>query len=140
MPSNKSLEHHSTPADTAEAVDALIESLQHPAQTEIQALRAVITQVHPSIREGVKWNSPSFRTDEYFATTNLRTKRGVGVVLHFGARTRRVAASRDSVKDPQKLLKWLAKDRATVEFADMDDLAFKKRAFQAILRQWITHV
>ena len=96
-----------------EAVDALMKSLRHPAASEIQALRATILQAHPSIREGVKWNAPSFRTGEYFATTNLRTKSGVGVVLHFGAKVRSVAASRESIKDPQKLLKWVAKDRAT---------------------------
>ena len=131
---------HSTPADTSEAVDALMKSLKHPAEVEIQALRAAIMQVHPSIREGVKWNAPSFRTSEYFATTNLRTKNGVGVVLHFGAKVRSVAASRESIKDPQKLLKWVAKDRATVDFADVEDLAAKKNSFQAVLRQWIKFV
>ena len=30
----------------------------------------------PGIREGVNWNAPSFRTTEYFATTNLREKDG----------------------------------------------------------------
>ncbi|HEU0067919.1 MAG TPA: DUF1801 domain-containing protein [Nitrospiraceae bacterium] len=140
MTSKSSAAVHDTPADTTEAVDALMKSLRHPAAREIQALRAVILQVHPSIREGVKWNAPSFRTGEYFATTNLRTKSGVGIVLHFGAKVRSVAASRDSIKDPQKLLKWVAKDRATANFADMNDLATKKKAFQEILRQWITHV
>ena len=131
---------HSTPADTSEAVDALVKSLRHPAENEIQALRAAIMQVDASIREGVKWNAPSFRTSEYFATTNLRTRVGVGVVLHFGAKVRSVAAGRDSIRDPQKLLRWVAKDRATVDFADMNDLAAKMKAFQAVLRQWITYV
>ena len=140
MNSKSSAPVHDTPADTTEAVDVLMKSLQHPTAREIQALRAVILQVHPSIREGVKWNAPSFRTGEYFATTNLRTKSGVGVVLHFGAKVRSVAASRESIKDPQKLLKWVAKDRATANFADVNDLATKKKAFQEVLRQWITHV
>ena len=140
MTSKRSTSVHSTPADTTEAVDALLKALKHPAENEIQALRAAIMQVHPSIREGVKWNAPSFRTSEYFATTNLRTRGGVGVVLHFGAKTRTVAVSRESINDPQELLKWVAKDRATADFADMDDLAAKKRAFQAVLRQWITYV
>jgi hypothetical protein len=140
MSPKPSVTAHSTPADTTEAVDALVKSLQHPAEDEIQALRSAIMQVDPSIREGVKWNAPSFRTSEYFATTNLRTKVGVGVVLHFGAKVRSVAAGRDSIKDPQKLLKWVAKDRATADFANLNDLAAKKKAFQAVLRQWITYV
>jgi hypothetical protein len=131
---------HSTPADTTEAVDALMNSLRHPAEKEIQALRALILQVHPSIREGVKWNAPSFRTSEYFATTNLRAKVGVGLVLHFGAKVRNVAVGRETIKDPQKLLTWMAKDRATANFANMKELAAKGKAFQAVLKQWITHV
>jgi hypothetical protein len=131
---------HNTTADTTEAVDALMKSLKHPASSEIQSLRAVILEVHPSVREGVKWNAPSFRTSEYFATTNLRTKTGIGVVLHFGAKVRSVTVDRESIKDPQKLLEWVAKDRATAHFADVNDIAIKKKAFQAVLRQWITHV
>ena len=140
MKPKSSVRTHSTPADTTEAVDALMMSLRHPAENEIQALRSAIMQVDPSIREGVKWNAPSFRTSEYFATTNLRTKVGAGVVLHFGAKVRSAAAGRDSITDPQKLLKWVAKDRATADFADMNDLAAKKKAFQAVLRQWITYI
>jgi hypothetical protein len=62
----KSSAAHNTPSDTAEAVDALMKSLRHPAEKLIEALRAVIVQAHPSIREGVKWNAPSFRTSERF--------------------------------------------------------------------------
>jgi hypothetical protein len=137
---SKSSAAHNKPSDTAEAVDALMKSLRHPAEELIEALRAVIVQAHPSIREGVKWNAPSFRTSEYFATTNLRTKGGVGLVLHFGAKVRSVAANSESIRDPQKLLEWVAKDRATANFADMNDLVSKKKAFQAVLRQWIAFV
>lgn len=131
---------HSTPADTTDAVDALIRRIRHPAENQIQALRQAILQADPSIREGVKWNAPSFRTHEYFATTHLRSKVGVGVILHFGAKVRKVAASSESIKDPRKLLTWLAKDRAAVGFVDMADLEAKKKAFQAVLRQWIACV
>jgi len=140
MKSKASAAVHSTPADTTEAVDALMNSLRHLAEKEIQALRALIQQVHPSIREGVKWNAPSFRTSEYFATTNLRAKVGVGLVLHFGAKVRNVAVGRETIKDPQKLLTWMAKDRATANFANMKELAAKGKAFQAVLKQWINHV
>jgi hypothetical protein len=131
---------HKTRADTTEAVDVLLLALNHPATREIQALRAIVCEVSPSIQEGVKWNAPSFRVDEYFATINLREKQGVGVVLHFGAKVRDVAAGPESIDDPDKLLKWLAKDRATVRFLDMDDIVARKPGFQAVLRQWIGFV
>jgi hypothetical protein len=131
---------HKTKADTTQAVDALLVSLNHPATPEIQMLRAVVCDVSPSIQEGVKWKAPSFRLDEYFATINLREKQGVGVVLHFGAKVRDVAAGPESIDDPDKLLKWLAKDRATVRFSGKDDIAARKSALQAVLRQWIRFV
>ncbi len=131
---------HKSRADTAQAVDVLLSSLNHPANEEIQALRHLICEVSPSIQEGVKWNAPSFRVDEYFATINLREKQGVGVVLHCGAKVRDVAAGHASIDDPDKLLKWLTQDRATVRFSGADDLAARKPAFQAVLRQWIRFV
>jgi hypothetical protein len=127
-------------ADTTKAVDEFMRSLVHPAKAEIEALRTTILGAHPSVREGVKWNAPSFRTTEYFATTNLRSKQGVGVILHFGAKARVVAASAESISDPSNLLKWLAKDRATVSFESLSDLESKKVAFQSVLIQWIAHV
>jgi hypothetical protein len=131
---------HRSKADTTQAVEVLLSSLNHPASQEIQALRQLICEVSPSIQEGVKWNAPSFRVGEYFATINLREKQGVGVVLHFGAKVRDVAAGQESIADPDKLLKWLAKDRATVGFSGKDDIAARKPAFQAVLRQWIRFV
>ena len=128
---------HKSKADTTQAVNDLVSSLNHPATQEIQMLRDIVCEVSPSIQEGVKWNAPSFRVDEYFATINLREKQGVGVVLHFGAKVRDVAAGPESIDDPDKLLKWLAKDRATVTFSGKDDIAARKPAFQAVLRQWI---
>ena len=128
---------HKSKADTTEAVDDLLHSLNHPATKEIQMLRAIVCEVSPSIKEGVKWKAPSFRVDEYFATINLREKQGVGVVLHFGAKVREVAAGPESIDDPDKLLKWLAKDRATVTFSGKEDIVARKQAFQAVLRQWI---
>ena len=131
---------HRSKADTTQAVEVLLSSLNHPASQEIQALRQLICEVSPSIQEGVKWNAPSFRVGEYFATINLREKQGVGVVLHFGAKVRDVAAGPESIDDPDKLLKWLAKDRATVTFSGKDDIDARKPAFQAVLRQWIRFV
>ncbi|MDH5829038.1 hypothetical protein QFW80_00675 [Luteimonas sp. M1R5S18] len=65
---------HATPADTRAAVDALMATLTHPHKASIEALRAAILAVDPSIAEGVKWNAPSFRTHEYFATFHLRAR------------------------------------------------------------------
>lgn len=126
--------------DTSAAVDAFMATLVHPCKAEIEALRELFLGADPGIAEGIKWNAPSFRTSEYFATTNLRAKTGVGVILHFGAKARTVPAGGVAIDDPDGLLKWLACDRAMLEFADGDDLASKQPSLAAIIRQWIAHV
>jgi hypothetical protein len=130
---------HNTSADTREAVDQFMAQLNHPLKKEIEELREIITTVDASIYAGVKWNSPSFRTGEYFATTNLRAKNGVGLILHLGAKVRKIPAG-IAIDDPAELLKWLGKDRAMVEIADMAEIKAKKAAFQSVLRQWIRYV
>jgi hypothetical protein len=124
--------------DSSAAVDLFMAKLEHPCKGEIQALREIICGVHRTIAEGVKWNAPSFRTTEYFATTHLRAKTGVGVILHLGARKRESPPL--PVDDPDGLLQWLGKDRAMVSFAGMKELRTNKAAFERIVRQWIKHV
>ncbi|HEX7239508.1 MAG TPA: DUF1801 domain-containing protein [Longimicrobiaceae bacterium] len=121
-------------------VEALLASLDHPRLREIRAVRQLILGADPAISEGVKWNAPSFRTSEWFATFHLRAKDGVQVILHFGAKKRDTTAARAAIADPESLLEWLAADRATARFRDMDDVEAKRNAFAAVVRQWIGHV
>ncbi len=115
-------------------------SLDHPFKAEVEALRVIVREADPSILEGIKWNAPSFRTTEYFATTNLRAKNGVGIILHRGARVRDLPAEGLEIHDPGKLLKWLAKDRAMVEFKDLAEIEARKAEFAALIRDWIRFV
>ena len=113
-------------------------ALDHPRKAEIEAVRRVIRGADPRILEGIKWNSPSFRTREWFATTHLRAKQGIAVILHLGAKARAEAAP--EIDDPRGLLKWLGKDRAMVAFADLEEIEQGRAAFEGVLRQWIRHV
>lgn len=112
--------------------------LEHAHKAAIEALRRIICGADPSIAEGVKWNAPSFRTTEYFATTNLRAKDGIGIILHVGAKVREVVAFQ--IEDPKGLLKWLAQDRALMNFAGVQDVTAHEAAIQAIVRAWIRSV
>lgn len=114
--------------------------LVHPFKAEVQAIRAAILGAAPGISEGIKWKAPSFRTHEYFATTHLREKEGIGVILHLGAKVRDVGPGGVAIEDPTQLLKWLAADRASVRFASADDFESKKTAFQRLIRNWVKHV
>ena len=129
-----------SPSATAATVEEFLATLEHPWKKEIVALRKIILGADPSISEGVKWNAPSFRTTEYFATINLRAKVGVEVILHFGAKKNRISETGVDIPDPDTLLAWLAKDRARVAFRDAAETQKKKTAFAALLRAWIKHV
>lgn len=118
-------------------VDAFLATLQHPARDLVVALRRLVLDADASIAEGIKWNAPSFRTRDWFATTHLRAKVGIGLILHFGAKKNAIADSGVVVADPGGLLDWLAKDRAVIVFRDAADLAQKAAALQALLREWI---
>lgn len=127
-----------TAADTSAAVDEFMAKLEHPHKAAIVELRRIICAADPSVAEGVKWNAPSFRTTEYFATTHLRTAQGIGIILHLGAKVREAPAFQ--LEDPRGLLKWLAKDRALVNFAGVEDVKAHEGAIQSIVRQWIVSV
>ena len=125
-------------ADSTAAVDLFMAGLEHPYKDQIQAIREIICGVDRSIAEGVKWKAPSFRTTEYFATTHLRSKVGVGVILHLGAKVR--AHPSVLIDDPDGMLKWLGKDRAMVSFTGMKDVRAGKSGLERIVRQWIKYV
>jgi hypothetical protein len=120
-----------------ENVDTFMAELEHPLKPELQALRELILAASPEIGEGIKWNAPSFRVQEYFATFNLRSTDSVQLILHLGAKVRALPPGGVVVADPAGLLHWLAKDRALVKFADRAAIATRGSALQALLREWI---
>jgi uncharacterized protein YdhG (YjbR/CyaY superfamily) len=122
------------------AVAAYVEALDHPLRKELEAVRRLILGVSPDIREGIKWNSPSFRTTEYFATINVQDSNRLRLILHTGAKAKSSATAGLPIADPTGLLKWLAKDRCLVTLAAGKELPAKLAALEAILRQWIRHL
>jgi hypothetical protein len=125
-------------ADNSAAVDTFMAALEHPHKTAIAALSQPVLTSAPAIAEGIKWNAPSYRTTEYSATTHLRAKTGVGLILHLGAKAR--AHPDLQIADPESRLNWLARDRALLSFEDVAAVAAAANAVRAILRQWIKHV
>lgn len=119
-------------------VEALLAALEHPLKREIVALRRILLGADPAITEEVKWNAPSFRTSEHFATMQLRSKEAVRLILHLGAKKR--ALPRGAIADPHGLLGWLGPDRAIASFRGAAKLAAGEAALVAIVRQWLHHV
>jgi hypothetical protein len=123
----------SKPHSGTDEVTDFMRALEHPRKAEMELLRATILAADPGISEGIKWNAPSFRTAEWFATMNFRGK-ALMVILHAGAKARDTTDLK--IDDPKGLLKWLGKDRAAVSFDDMKTLRTHQEAFAAVIRQW----
>ena len=123
-----------------EDVDAFLRTLEHPHKAEILAVREIILGAGAKIGEGIKWNAPSFRTAEWFATIHLREKNGVSVILHLGAKKREMPDLGMKIADPSWMLKWLGADRAMVTFRNGDDIASKRAAFEKLIRSWIAYL
>ncbi len=117
-------------------VDDLLRKLDHPLKPALEAVRATILGASPKIGEGIQWNTPSFRTTEWFATINIR-KDEVLVILHRGAKVKDNSSGGLAISDPSGLLEWLAKERAAVRFRDLAAVKSGKSAFTSIVRQWI---
>ncbi len=120
------------------AVEAFLAGLAPTNRSEVETLRRIILGADPAIGEGIKWRVPSFRTTEYFATLHLRMKVGLGLILHMGAKVRDTPAV--PVEDPEGLLTWLARDRALITFADLEEIQARQVALVALIRQWIRAV
>lgn len=110
----------------------------HPLASDIDAARAMILAVDPRIREAVKWNAPSYRTTDFFATVNLRVKDHVQLVFHTGAKVKATATTGVTIDDPAGLCRWLGKDRCLVTLGAGPDLVRHRPAFEALVRQWLT--
>jgi hypothetical protein len=119
------------------AATALLDGLDHPLRAEIDAVRSLILSADSTISEGVKWNSASFRTVEWFATVHWRNREAVQIVLHLGAKMKGKTVA---VDDPEGLLNWLAKDRAMLTFPCGPLKAKTGRVVAKLIREWIGHI
>lgn len=124
---------------TDPAVQEFLDGFEHPMKAEIQAIRELIVNCDPSITEGIKWNSMSFRTTEWFATLNKRATDRIEFVLHLGAKVK-ADANTTTIQDPKNMLKWLGKDRAMMTILDRDDLRAKEVSIRQVIIEWIQHL
>ncbi|HRP00755.1 MAG TPA: DUF1801 domain-containing protein [Flavobacteriales bacterium] len=119
------------------AVNALLDAHDHPLREEIDQLRTIILGADRSIEEGVKWNTASFRTHEWFATLNgPKQVKEPMLILHAGAKAKGLVL-KDSIPDPEGLIGWLGNDRAQITFRNVTDITSNKNALRAIIGAWI---
>ncbi|HRE83715.1 MAG TPA: DUF1801 domain-containing protein [Opitutaceae bacterium] len=122
------------PARFSPAVEAYLTDPVIPYQEEIRLIREIILATNPKILEGIKWNVPSFWRGEWFASFHLRSKEGLLLILHRGAKAKALAGER-FVQDPETLIKWITDDRCSIAFAGVSDVRKKSPALWAIIQE-----
>ena len=127
------------PEGAGTSVTQFLATLDHPHKEGIELLRSVILGVDRRIREGIKWNAPSFMLADHFATFRLHPPKNVQLILHTGAKARS-GAKVFRIDDPEGLLKWPASDRAVLTFASTAEAKASKAAVQHIVKQWIAQL
>jgi hypothetical protein len=119
-------------------VDDFLAGLDHPLKADIERVRKLILNASPVIEEGIKWNAPSFRKKDWFATFHLRSRDRIELVLHTGAKAKNNPEFK--IPDPKGLIRWLDKDRCLVTLGAGQALKANARAFEAILKAWLMRV
>jgi uncharacterized protein YdhG (YjbR/CyaY superfamily) len=127
-------------AQTDPAVDTFLRDLDHPLKADYVTVRKWILGIDPTIHEGIKWNAPSFRTADYFATLFLRTRDRVQLIFHTGAKGKGVSMKDRPMPDPNGLVQWLAADRCTVTLGRGSELKGNRKPFEAFAKSWIRHL
>lgn len=114
----------------------LLSALKHPLKDAVLDVVALVLASSTSVRAGIKWNSPSFRLNDYFATINLHAKDKLRLILHHGAKSKPSGTS-PKVADPQGLLEWLGPDRAMVVVRSKQDVTARRSALSGVVRAWV---
>jgi hypothetical protein len=120
-------------------VDGYLATLEHPHKSGIESLRKMILALKPGISEEIKWNAPSFKLEDHFATFKLHPPRNIQLVLHTGAKAKSNAKT-FVIEDPEGLLKWPARDRSLLTLESTAALRTHKAAVLKILKQWVAQL
>ena len=123
--------------DRSATVDEYLAALDHPFKAGIVELRAAILGANPAISEHIKWNAPSFRFDgEDRVTFRLQPGNRLQLIFHRGAKVR--ADTQDfAFEDTTGLLVWLARDRAVVDFPDLESVRIHRDQLASLVNRWV---
>jgi hypothetical protein len=127
---------HSAVSREDPAVADFLSKLEHPLKQEFAVVRKMILGVSLEIREGIKWNAPSFRTADWFATFLLRTRDRVKLIFHSGAKKKGLML-KGKIPGAAGFIQWLAADRCMVTLGAGKEIQKHRAAFVSFVRAWI---
>jgi hypothetical protein len=118
------------------SVVAFLSQLEHPHKAGVESLRRAILTLDERITEEIKWNAPSFKLNEHFATFKLHPPTQIQLVLHTGSKP--IVPTRQFTLDaPAGLLKWAAPDRCVLSLKSTAAAQARETDVVNIVRAWI---
>jgi hypothetical protein len=117
-------------------VESFMKKLDHPYKHGIDRLRAAIKSLDSKIVEEIKWNAPSYKIEDHFATFKLRPPNNIQIVLHTGAKPKTPLRA-FTLDDPHKLLAWPAIDRCVLTLQSSEQAAQLEEVVIKMVKQWI---
>lgn len=120
----------------SESVRLFMEGLNHPHKAAINDLRLAIKAADARIVEEIKWNAPSFKLEDHFATFKLHPPKNIQLVLHRGAKPK-PCKKPFVLEDPHGLVNWKAPDRCILEIQSTEQVSSLKREIVGLVQQWI---
>ncbi len=120
-------------------VDEFLDDLDEDKRTQVLKLRAWILDAHPSLREHIKWNAPSYvYGGEDRITFNLLNKqRLVKLVFHMGATRKEDRKAKPVLHDQSALIEWVSDIRGYITFKDLDHVIRCEREVKQLTKEWI---
>ena len=117
-------------------VDIFMEKLEHPHKNAINRLRNLIKGLNVKICEEIKWNAPSYKLEDHFATFKLHPPKNIQIVLHRGAKQKPLDKP-FVLDDRHKILKWAAADRCVITLNSSEQVADLELEVCELISQWI---
>lgn len=118
--------------------DEFLCNLDHPFKDVIDSLRSIILKANVNLREGIKWNAPSYSfAGEDRITFNLRAKDEVRLIFHCGAKVKDGRGKGRLIDDTSGLLRWASDDRAIASFSSLAQVKKCKVALTKSINAWL---
>ncbi len=120
------------------SLEDVFTSLKQPRKSEVEALRKIILETEPELKEQLKWNAPSYSYNhDDRITFNLFNPDYTRLVFHAGAKTKEDKKAPPVFEDETGLLEWNSNIRATVIFSSLEQINESKQNLIKIIKKWL---
>ncbi len=121
------------------SVAEFLADIDHDKKAQVEALRAIIFETEPALTEHIKWNSPSYVSDdEDRITFNLHNKpQVVRLVLHMGATRTENKKGSPVMEDKTGLITWNSDIRGMLSFGNLEEIESHRGSISKIIQNWL---